>query len=223
MKITAIKYGQSRMQESLVFDGGRTDATHPISFLVYLIEVDDRKILVDAGCTTMPDCWKMEHFCGVMPILKQLDLSPEDITDVILTHAHHDHIESVSAFTNATVYIQQDELSLGRSYLPQTMTVMPFADDCTVYSGIRAVKVGGHSIGSPVVQIATDNTVYVITGDECYAMECLTKKILTGASCNREQSQYFIETYSQPCYTPLLCHDGTVLPDQNGYQVIYNV
>ncbi len=222
MKITAIKYGQSRIQESLVFENGRADVTRPISFIVYLIETDDRRILVDAGCTTMAECWKMEHFCGVLPILSQLEILPETITDVILTHAHHDHIETVGTFSQATVYIQQEELADGEAYLTKCRTVVPFEQEYTVCEGIRAVTIGGHSKGSAVVEIQTDHTTYVITGDECYAMECLLCQIPSGASCNPQKSRCFIEKYSRPCYTPLLCHDGSLLPGQNGYAVIYS-
>ena len=54
---------------------------------VTLVETEDRKILFDVGA---------DIFFGRMgAILDSLDeqgLAPEDITDVIFTHAHPDHI-----------------------------------------------------------------------------------------------------------------------------------
>ena len=53
----------------------------------------------------------------------------------------------------------------------------------------------------------TNGKNYIIAGDECYLRECLTKKIPTGSSFNKDSSIEFIEKYSQKEYTVLLCHD----------------
>lgn len=50
--ITAIRYGESVLAESMVFKGGAGDKYLPISFTIYLIRTDTRLILVDAGCDT---------------------------------------------------------------------------------------------------------------------------------------------------------------------------
>ena len=44
-----------------------------------------------------------------------------------------------------------------------------------ICDGIKAVKIGGHSNGSPIVEIMEDERRYIIAGDECYLRECLTK------------------------------------------------
>ncbi len=220
MRLTAIKYGESTIAESIVFAGGDSRKTRPISFLVYLVETEGRKILVDAGCTTMADCWEMKHFCGVLPILHTMGISPQEITDVIVTHAHHDHIETVGAFPRARVYIQENELPEGRAYIPSDTPITTFATACTVCEGVRAVTVGGHSIGSCVVEVAGTDTTYVIAGDECYSMDCVRHHIPTGASCNPANSQRFLDTYATDDYTVLLCHDPAILPDRNGFQVM---
>ena len=49
-----IKYAESVLPESMVFDGGSKDKNIPISFVVYLIKSSDKNILVDAGCDTLP-------------------------------------------------------------------------------------------------------------------------------------------------------------------------
>ncbi len=44
-------------------------------------------------------------------VLAQCDVTPEQVTDVFITHAHFDHIGGTSDFPNATFYIQEQELS----------------------------------------------------------------------------------------------------------------
>ena len=53
-KIITIKYAESTLPESAVFQGGRTEKRVPITFVIYLIVTKNRRILVDAGCDTMP-------------------------------------------------------------------------------------------------------------------------------------------------------------------------
>ncbi len=220
MKLTALKYGQSQIWESVVFEGGNEQNMLPISFLVYLVETGERKILIDGGCVTMADCWKMEHFCGVVPVLQRMGIDPHEITDVIITHAHHDHIETVGSFPRARVYIQELELKNGKPYIPDHMPITTFSEVYPVCDGVRIVKIGGHSIGSCVVEITGDHTTFVVAGDECYSLDCFKRNIPTGASCNRENSVAFLKTYSDPRYTVLLCHDSNILPDQNGFLTI---
>jgi glyoxylase-like metal-dependent hydrolase (beta-lactamase superfamily II) len=56
----------------------------------YLIRSDDRVVLVDLGLgPTQVPTWQSGQFLGS---LKQLDVTPDDVTDVLFTHLHFDHI-----------------------------------------------------------------------------------------------------------------------------------
>ena len=94
LSVTALKYAESTLAERYIFPGGASDKRLPISFTIYLIKTDKHMILVDAGCDTMPG-FEMKNFCGPVAALKRQGIMPEDITDVIITHSHHDHIEAV--------------------------------------------------------------------------------------------------------------------------------
>lgn len=61
-----------------------------------LVEIGDRKILIDAGIGDKQDARFRSHFepHGTDNLLQSLDnqnIKPEDITDVFLTHLHFDH------------------------------------------------------------------------------------------------------------------------------------
>lgn len=206
VEIVPVVYGRSVMPESMIFPGGAKDRFRPIVFMIYLIRIGKRLILADAGCETMPD-FDMTDFIGPVRALAQLHIAPGDITDVVITHAHHDHIESVKYFTNAAIYIQQDEYENGKAYFTPALRVNTFDGGLDLGDGVRVVKIGGHSVGSCVVEITAGDKTYVIAGDECYQRECLDRRIPTASAFDSEKSREFINKYSSGKYTVLLCHD----------------
>ncbi|MCL1828784.1 MAG: N-acyl homoserine lactonase family protein [Oscillospiraceae bacterium] len=46
--------------------------------------------------------------------LKKLKITPEEITDIIITHAHWDHVGAAWCYPNARFYIQREELNAWR-------------------------------------------------------------------------------------------------------------
>jgi glyoxylase-like metal-dependent hydrolase (beta-lactamase superfamily II) len=205
-EIIPVEYGRSVLAESMIFQGGAEDIFRPIVFMIYLIKVQDRLILADAGCETMPG-FDMHDFIGPVKALEKMNIKPEDITDVIITHSHHDHVECVSRFKNAVIYIQRDEYESGRRYFSEGMSVRLFDDEIQICPDVKAIKIGGHSKGSCIVEIAENREKYIIAGDECYMRECLDKRIPTGSSYCPKKSREFIEKYSGSEYTVMLCHD----------------
>lgn len=204
--IIPIEYANAFFEESNFFPNGDEAKLCPIVFMVYLLKTGDRKILVDAGCETMPG-WDMHNFIGSVNALKNHGVMPDEITEVILTHAHHDHIECVKYFKNAAVYIQKDEYDDGKSFLSQNGDVRIFDEVAEVCDGVKAVKIGGHSKGSSIVVIETEGKPVVIAGDECYSMINVTQKIRTGHPYCAENSEAFIKKYCGGDYEVLLCHD----------------
>src|SRR3954469_23586205 len=83
-----------------------------------LIEIDDKKILIDTGIGDKQDAKFFGHYYlhgddSLDSSLKKFGFSKEDITDVFLTHLHFDHCggaivragdKLVPAFKNATYW-----------------------------------------------------------------------------------------------------------------------
>ena len=205
-EIIPIEYGKSVLTESMIFYDGAVDKDCPIVFIIYLIKTEKRMILVDAGCETMPG-FVMRDFIGAVNALKNHGMSPENITDVIITHAHHDHIECVRYFSNAVIHIEKNEYESGKIYIPDCFEVNIFADRFDICEDITVLKIGGHSKGSCIVEVKKDNKTFVIAGDECYSRLCLTEKRHTGSSYNEKASKDFVCRYSDEKYNVLLCHD----------------
>lgn len=207
LEVIPVEYANSVLPEDWVFVGGDAGRVRPIEFKVYLIKSGERMILVDAGCETMPGFDDMKNFIGPIKALENIGVKPSDITDVVITHSHHDHIECVKYFDKAIIHIQREEYESGKDYIPESFNVNLFDDGYTVCENVNVVKIGGHSQGSCIVEMKAENGIYVITGDECYSRECLEKKIPTGNSFCPEKSKSFIEKYSDDKYIALLCHD----------------
>ena len=70
MKIIPIQYGKSVLPERFCFRGGDGEKVRDIVFKLFLIETEDKKILVDAGCETMPG-FVMENFIGTVKALEK--------------------------------------------------------------------------------------------------------------------------------------------------------
>ena len=206
LSLYCLKYGESVLPESMAFLGGSKTKVLPISFAVYLIIVNNKNILVDAGCDTMPE-FIMKRYYSPAFILRQVGLSAIDITDVIITHAHHDHIEALSHFKNAVVHITEEEYLNGKKYVPQNMPVNVFKDELFIDEQIKVIKWGGHSVASAIVEITDKDKIHILAGDEFYVNECITRKIPTGCYHNLEKSKEFIEKYSDNKYSVHTCHD----------------
>lgn len=206
IEIIPIEYGKSYLKESMIFYDGAEDKISPIIFVIYLIKTENRAILVDAGCETMPG-FEMYDFIGAVKALKKIGVVPKDVTDVIITHAHHNHIECVKYFTNAVIHIEKDEYESGKEYIPDNFKTNIFTDRFNICEDIRVLKIGGHSKGSCIVEVKKDDKTLVIAGDECYSRLCIREKRHTGSYFNEDASKEFVCKYSDEKYTVLLCHD----------------
>ena len=217
MKITVFKYGQACFAEHNFFEDKKESSTPlPISFLFYLIEVGKRHILIDTGCISMPG-WNMDFLVSPALLIRKYGILPSDITDVIITHAHHDQIGCAGYFKNATFYIQREEYEDGRSYLPESAKLCLFDSGMKVADGIEVLCIGGHSKGSSVILVTRGEEKLLFCGDEVYSEECFIRNVGTGHPVNRDKNRGFVEKYKGDEYKKIVFHTPEILPNQNGF------
>ena len=217
MKITALKYGQSTFAEHNFFaDKKDSFVPRPISFLFYLIETDDRRILIDVGCNDMYG-WDMKHLISPALLLRKYGLSPLDITDVIISHPHYDHIACAKYFKKARFFMHKDTLFEGASYLPEGAEVVTFEDELEPFENIRLLHIGGHCQGSSVILVTREEEKLLFCGDEVYSEECFTRNVGSGHPKDPDKNKAFIEKYRTDEYKKLVFHTPEILPDQNGF------
>jgi glyoxylase-like metal-dependent hydrolase (beta-lactamase superfamily II) len=206
--IKRITYGKSTLPQNCILPNGDPKKKIPILFSVFLIQTDDRCVLVDAGCDTMPG-FEMVDFIGPVAALERAGYRAEEITDVILTHAHHDHIDGIRHFGHARIYLHRDELAYAQRHgvFINGETPELFEDHAELEHDLRIVHTGGHTIGSSVVEAKWQGQNYVICGDECYSMENIRGQIPSPSTASAENSKKFIERYATGNFICLLAHD----------------
>jgi len=85
-----------------------------IYYMFYLLKGKDGKnILIDAGFTEPLKIYPMQAFTYVRPdsMLKRININPSNITDVIVTHPHWDHIDGLDLFPNAMIWMQKEDFN----------------------------------------------------------------------------------------------------------------
>ena len=91
--------------------GGPSKDSINLLFMTWLIKANNGKnILVDAGLTRDLD-WASKMLWYISPdtVLMEMNIMPADITDIILTHPHSDHINGIRLFPNAHIWIQKED------------------------------------------------------------------------------------------------------------------
>ena len=218
MKLTAFKYGVTEITESMAFQKGNEKTKIPIGLLFFLIEAQGKKILVDVGCDTMPG-FDLFEFQKPVEVLETYGVNRTEITDVIITHAHHDHIDALRYYPQATVHLHRNELKDAEKYLLDHSKICVIDEDKIIVDNVEFKYIGGHSAGSGVVLIKKDAKNYVLCGDECYTIENLIYKKPTGCSCCLAKSELFVAKYGKDSYIPIIFHDIDLVPDI-GYRTL---
>ena len=204
--VYCLKYAESTLPEHMVFENGNKDIKLPISFVVYLIKTQDKLILVDAGCDTMPGFCMKRYFSPAF-VLRRVGVAPSDITDLIITHAHHDHIDAARHFKNAVIHITKEEYESGAKYLTDAKEINIIGEEYEIVPTVKIKKWGGHSLGSVIVEIKDNNITHVLAGDECYTNQNINDKICTGIYVDRQKATKFVTKYSDKKYCVHTCHD----------------
>jgi glyoxylase-like metal-dependent hydrolase (beta-lactamase superfamily II) len=129
-KVYAIRFASSAHPASVsVFaDSGPSTDSVTMVFSIWLIKGDNGKnILVDAGFLNGPQAkyFDLANYIRPDSALMKLGLKPEDITDIILSHPHWDHIDGVGLFPNAHLWIQKEDYNyfVGASWASDSTSV----------------------------------------------------------------------------------------------------
>jgi glyoxylase-like metal-dependent hydrolase (beta-lactamase superfamily II) len=96
-------------------DKGPNKDSVNINFMIWLIKGNNGKnILVDAGFLKDNEGTKyfeVQNYIRPDSTLSKLGLKAEDITDIIISHPHWDHIDGIGLFPNAHIWMQKEDFN----------------------------------------------------------------------------------------------------------------
>ena len=134
------------------------------SLNILLIKKGDKNILFDAG----NGLGKNENVGRLLEQMQASNIQPSSITDVVLTHAHGDHVNGLVlpdgnfAFKNANYYISKKEFDFWmksdnqntKNILSKIQTRLTFLKhDSVIFDVIKAVETPGHTPGHLAFEI----------------------------------------------------------------------
>jgi len=219
MEIIAFKYGETKLSEAMIVKNGAKNKFYDIALLYFLIQLNGHNILIDVGCDDMPG-FVVENFIKPYELLKKYGLNYMDITDVVITHAHHDHIQAVKYYKNAIIHIQSQEYENAKSYIPDDFKVKTFDDFTKIANSLEVLKIAGHSVGSCVAKLEFNSKKYIFVGDECYDRICFEKEIPSGSTLSLDNNIKFINDYKSADYIKIFSHENSFLHGKYGWNKI---
>jgi glyoxylase-like metal-dependent hydrolase (beta-lactamase superfamily II) len=171
-----------------------------LPFVIWVLKGSDgRNILVDAGSYKGPvfTSWRLHEAVKPSEAIGKIGLKPEDVTDVIITHIHWDHVGGVDLFPAARVWIQRDEFthyvdSAGR---PKDEAIAPDdagelaaldkagrlilveGDAREIIPGVTVYTGGKHTYACQYAVVRTAEGNVVLASDNIYLYENLEKRL----------------------------------------------
>lgn len=170
--------------------------------LIFLLEGNNKKILVDTGGGDPSEESMKQSFHGPGitrkkeeapdEALRLLGIAPEEIDMVVVTHLHWDHCYNNHMFPQAEFYVQKREMMEAACPLPKFKTtyetfytgvVPPWArqntkwrvidGDYELCEGIKLLLMPGHSGGLQGVLVDTEQGQYLLASDAVPLYDCI--------------------------------------------------
>ena len=187
-EIYAIKYADHQRRASENFLGGDPhDAPMPMDYFVWAIKGASRTWIVDTGFDAGVGKRRQRNVIRCPSEgLKALDIDPDRVEDVIITHMHYDHAGNHGLFQRARFHVQDKEMfystrrcmchaTLGHSFDVEGVVAMvrrvydgriAFHDgEEEIAPGISVHYVGGHTMGLQMVRVWTKRGWVVLASD----------------------------------------------------------
>ena len=196
-EVYAVKYADRNARvrgDSFIFDDDHA-APHPMDYFMWVLRNGAEVILVDTGYD------EAEAVARNRPVrldpgaaLAPFGLTPDAVSQVIVTHLHYDHAGGLHLFPNAMLHLQAAEMAYatGPCMCHDTLR-MPFTanhicetirrlysgkvrfhdGDAQVADGVTVHCIGGHSRGLQAVRVRTQAGWLVLASDAAHFYENL--------------------------------------------------
>ncbi|KAB2848005.1 MAG: MBL fold metallo-hydrolase [Hyphomicrobiaceae bacterium] len=176
-----------------------------------VLNTGSRLVLFDSGMGTSKAFGSTTG--RLLASLRQAGINPDQIDDVICTHAHIDHVGGLASatgkryFRNATVHLSKadydfwtDEKKLTGdlklfitharlNLLPYKNRLKFIEDGKDVIPGIQAMAAPGHTVGHTIFVIKSESAAFVFIGDTTHHQILLTERPRTEFAYDTDPKQ----------------------------------
>ena len=198
--IQAIRYGVSPgVPVGALVVGGPMDEKVDVDFVVWLIRGGGHNVLFDSGFHRERwfKQWKVTDYLRPDEAVKLAGVKPEDVTDIVISHAHWDHMGGIDLFPKATIWIQKDEYryytmdawqsggqhgGIDADDIQQLVRLntegrlqLIDGDNVEILPGIRAFVGSRHTYASEYLRV-DGNPPYVLASDNVYFYRNLSER-----------------------------------------------
>jgi glyoxylase-like metal-dependent hydrolase (beta-lactamase superfamily II) len=171
-----------------------------LAFIVWVLRPTGdphRVVLFDAGFyrDKFVKAWKPTGFVRPSEAIAKIGLTPDAVTDIIISHVHWDHLDGADLFPRAKIWIQKDEYEhyVDGDGRPKTNTidtadaamlgqlkkagrvVLIDGDNKEIIPGITVYTGGRHTYASQYLGVKTAKGTVVLASDNAYTYENLAK------------------------------------------------
>jgi glyoxylase-like metal-dependent hydrolase (beta-lactamase superfamily II) len=171
--------------------GGPKDQKVDIAMVVWLIRGGGHTILFDTGFhrDTHLKEFPMKDYLRPDEAVKLAGVQPSEVTDIVISHAHWDHMGGLDLFPKAQVWIQKDEYryytmnawqpggdhgGIDQEDVEQLLKLntegrvhLINGDNIEIFPGIRAYTGSRHTYASEYLRV-DGNPPYVLASDNVY-------------------------------------------------------
>lgn len=196
-EVIAVRYGTLASRRSALYlhwDAyGEPDGDERLDYFFYVLRHANDTIVLDTGFH--PDAGERRgRTCLIHPreALTDLGIDPGEVSRVIVSHLHYDHVGNLDLFPRARVHVPERELSFWTSEIarhPQFFRHVETDSIAQVIAldrahrvdrydgrqelapGIQAITVAGHSPGQQVFVVQTAGRPLVLASDAAHLYE----------------------------------------------------
>jgi glyoxylase-like metal-dependent hydrolase (beta-lactamase superfamily II) len=200
-RINAVRYATiADFPVASLVAGADASRRADIAMMIWLLKgADGRSILFDAGFhgDQYIKHWKPRDFVRPDAALARLDIKPSDVTDVVVSHVHWDHLDGAGLFPRARVWLQKDEYEyyVGSDGRPKNRGIdergatlladlhrekrlrLVEGDGVEILPGVRVHTGGRHTYASQYVSVQTAAGPVVLASDNLYLYENLDRGV----------------------------------------------
>jgi glyoxylase-like metal-dependent hydrolase (beta-lactamase superfamily II) len=189
--IEAIRYASAEDEVAGLVMGAPQGEKINIAMVIWLIRGGGHNILFDSGyhLDTFLKYFPATDYIRPDQAVKLAGVQPEEITDIVISHSHWDHLGGIDLFRKANVWIQKEEFRYytGDSWQPggnhggidpedvkelvrintEGRLRLVDGDNVEIFPGIRAYTGGHHTYASQYIRVE-GQPPFVLASDNCY-------------------------------------------------------